>query len=87
MLAVIPYGSEEEAIAIANSSEYGLGGTVWTADPDRGEALARKVSSGTVGVNAYVNEPTAPFGGVKNSGLGRERFLGRGDADASPLPD
>lgn len=72
VLSVIPYSSEEEAIAIANASEYGLGGSVWTSDPDRGEAVARRVSSGTIGINAYVNEPTAPFGGVKASGLGRE---------------
>ncbi|MGW1026795.1 aldehyde dehydrogenase [Streptomyces sp. NPDC002577] len=72
VLSVIPYSSEEEAIATANSSDYGLGGTVWTADPDRGEALARKVHSGTIGINAYANDPTAPFGGIKCSGIGRE---------------
>ncbi|MCQ4079189.1 aldehyde dehydrogenase [Streptomyces sp. RB6PN25] len=72
VLSVIPYSSEEEAIAIANASEYGLGGTVWTADPDRGEAVARRVASGTIGINAYANDPTAPFGGVKSSGIGRE---------------
>ncbi len=72
VLAVIPYGSEGEAVAIANDSEYGLGGSVWTSDPARGEAVARRVSSGTVGINAYVNDPTAPFGGIKSSGLGRE---------------
>lgn len=72
VLSVIPYSTEEEAVAIANSTEYGLGGTVWTADPDRGEAMARRISSGTIGVNAYVNDPTAPFGGIKSSGIGRE---------------
>jgi acyl-CoA reductase-like NAD-dependent aldehyde dehydrogenase len=72
VLSVIPYSSDEEAIAIANASDYGLGGTVWTTDPDRGEAVARKVSSGTIGINAYVNDPTAPFGGIRASGLGRE---------------
>ncbi|TDO46873.1 aldehyde dehydrogenase family protein [Kribbella sp. VKM Ac-2527] len=75
VLSVIPYSSEEEAIAIANASDYGLGGTVWTTDPDRGESVARRVHTGTIGINAYVNDPTAPFGGVKASGLGRE--LGR----------
>jgi acyl-CoA reductase-like NAD-dependent aldehyde dehydrogenase len=69
---VIPYSSDEEAIVIANASDYGLGGTVWTADPDRGEAVARRVSSGTIGINAYVNDPTAPFGGIRASGIGRE---------------
>ncbi|MEV5848523.1 aldehyde dehydrogenase [Streptomyces sp. NPDC051985] len=72
VLSVIPYGSEEEAVALANASDYGLGGTVWTSDPDRGEALARRVGSGTIGINAYVNDPSAPFGGVKSSGMGRE---------------
>jgi aldehyde dehydrogenase (NAD+) len=72
VLSVIPYSSDHEAIAIANASDYGLGGTVWTADPERGEAVARKVSSGTIGINAYVNDPTAPFGGIKASGIGRE---------------
>ena len=72
VLSVIPYGTEPEAVRIANASSYGLGGTVWTTDPDRGEAVARKVSSGTIGINAYANDPTAPFGGIKASGIGRE---------------
>ena len=72
VLSVIPYGDESEAVAIANASDYGLGGTVWTSDPDRGEAVARRVASGTIGINAYSNDPTAPFGGIKSSGLGRE---------------
>jgi acyl-CoA reductase-like NAD-dependent aldehyde dehydrogenase len=72
VLSLIPYSSDTEAIAIANASDYGLGGTVWTADPERGESVARKVSSGTIGINAYVNDPTAPFGGIKASGIGRE---------------
>ncbi|SBW22754.1 betaine-aldehyde dehydrogenase [Candidatus Protofrankia californiensis] len=72
VLAVIPYSTEEDAVAIANDSDYGLGGSVWTADPERGTAFARKVQTGTIGINAYVNDPTAPFGGVKSSGIGRE---------------
>ena len=72
VLSVIPYGSEDEAVALANASDFGLGGTVWTSDPVRGEALARRVGSGTIGINGYVNDPTAPFGGVKCSGMGRE---------------
>jgi acyl-CoA reductase-like NAD-dependent aldehyde dehydrogenase len=72
VLSVIPYGSEAEAVQIANASSYGLGGTVWTSDPGRGEAVARRVSSGTIGINAYANDPTAPFGGIKSSGIGRE---------------
>lgn len=72
VLSVIPYSSQDEAIAIANRSDYGLGGSVWTSDPDRGESVARQVQSGTIGINAYTNDPTAPFGGIKASGLGRE---------------
>ncbi|GAF45000.1 aldehyde dehydrogenase [Rhodococcus wratislaviensis] len=72
VLSVIPYTDEAEAIAIANHSDYGLGGSIWTADPERGAQFARGVASGTVGINGYSNDPTAPFGGIKNSGLGRE---------------
>jgi acyl-CoA reductase-like NAD-dependent aldehyde dehydrogenase len=72
VLAVIPYRDEAEAIALANASDYGLGGSVWTSDPQRGEAVARQVRTGTIGINSYVNNPAAPFGGMKASGLGRE---------------
>jgi acyl-CoA reductase-like NAD-dependent aldehyde dehydrogenase len=72
VLAVIPYRDVDQAVSIANDSEYGLGGTVWTTDPERGLAVARRVKTGTVGINAYANDPTAPFGGVKASGQGRE---------------
>ncbi|SPM34814.1 Acyl-CoA reductase or other NAD-dependent aldehyde dehydrogenase [Mycobacterium rhizamassiliense] len=72
VLSVIPYGDESEAIAIANDSDYGLGGTVWSSDIEHAADVARKVRSGTIGVNHYVNEPVAPFGGIKDSGMGRE---------------
>ncbi|UZF57901.1 aldehyde dehydrogenase [Gordonia polyisoprenivorans] len=72
VLSVIPFRDEAEALAIANDSEYGLGGTVWSADVDHAADIAAKVKSGTVGVNHYTNEPVAPFGGIKNSGMGRE---------------
>ncbi|WP_273735364.1 aldehyde dehydrogenase [Mycolicibacterium septicum] len=72
VLTVIPYGSDDEAVAMANDSNYGLGGTVWSADQDRAVDIARKVRSGTVGVNHYTNDPVAPFGGIKESGMGRE---------------
>jgi aldehyde dehydrogenase (NAD+) len=72
VLAVIPYRDEIEAVAIANNTDFGLGGSVWTSDQERGEAFARKVRTGTIGVNHYVNEPLAPFGGIKSSGMGRE---------------
>ncbi|MCX4098459.1 aldehyde dehydrogenase [Nocardia sp. alder85J] len=72
VLTVTPYRDEDEAVAIANDSEYGLAGTVWTTDEERGIALADRIHSGTVGVNHYALDPAAPFGGVKASGLGRE---------------
>lgn len=72
VLAVIPYEDDDDAIAIANNTDYGLGGSVWTSDPERGAAFARRIRSGTVGVNGYVNDPISPFGGIKSSGLGRE---------------
>jgi len=72
VLAVIPYADEAEAIRIANDSDYGLGGSVWSADPERAAAVARKVRTGSIGINSYVNDPVSPFGGVKASGLGRE---------------
>ncbi|OKJ95586.1 aldehyde dehydrogenase [Amycolatopsis sp. CB00013] len=72
VLAIIPFTDDDDAIRIANDSDYGLGGTVWTTDTDRGHALARKVATGTIGVNGFTMDPGAPFGGVKASGLGRE---------------
>ena len=72
LLALMPYDTVDDAISIANSTDYGLAGTIWTSRPKLGEDIARKVDSGTVGVNYYMLDPVAPFGGVKASGLGRE---------------
>ncbi|MGW5135584.1 aldehyde dehydrogenase [Streptomyces sp. NPDC004135] len=72
VLSVIPYTDEDDAVRIANDSEYGLGGTVWTDDEERALRVARRMHTGTVGVNHYTVDPAAPFGGVKASGLGRE---------------
>jgi acyl-CoA reductase-like NAD-dependent aldehyde dehydrogenase len=73
VLTVISYRNEDEAIRIANDSEYGLAGSVFTADVDRGYGVAARVRSGTFGVNeGYIMDPAAPFGGIKNSGYGRE---------------
>jgi aldehyde dehydrogenase (NAD+) len=72
VLSIIPYSDDQEAVRIANDSDYGLGGTVWTSDPDRGLAVAKLIQTGTIGVNTYLPDPAAPFGGVKASGLGRE---------------
>jgi acyl-CoA reductase-like NAD-dependent aldehyde dehydrogenase len=72
VLVVLPYDTVDDAIAMANDSDYGLGGTVWTQDEDRGLAIARAIETGTVGINSYKIDLGSPFGGVKSSGLGRE---------------
>lgn len=73
VLAMIPYDGDDEAVAIANDSEYGLTGTVWTADVGRGEAIADRVRCGTVAFNtSAAMDLLAPFGGFKRSGIGRE---------------
>jgi acyl-CoA reductase-like NAD-dependent aldehyde dehydrogenase len=72
-LPVIAFHHEEDAVARANASRYGLNGSVWSADPERAEVLARRLNVGTVGINvASVPEPHLPFGGVGWSGVGRE---------------
>ncbi len=72
VLSIIPYTDENDAIRIANESDFGLGGSVWTDDAARGRAVARRVRTGTIGINRYMPDPGAPFGGVKASGIGRE---------------
>ena len=72
VLAVIPYRDVDEAVSIANASNYGLGGIVWSTDHDRGVAVAKRVQTGSIGINNYLPDPSAPFGGVKSSGMGRE---------------
>ena len=72
VLAVIPYDGVDEAVRIANDSEYGLAGSVWTADEAAGREVARRVRTGTYGVNKYSMDFNAPFGGFKASGVGRE---------------
>ena len=72
VLTVIPYSDLDEAVNLANDSEFGLAGTVWTQDPEKALDVARRVETGTCGVNTYVPDPVAPFGGIKASGLGRE---------------
>lgn len=72
VLTVIAYEDDAEAIALANDSEYGLAGTVWSTDDERATEVARGVRTGTIGVNDYQLDIAAPFGGVKASGLGKE---------------
>ncbi|MBV0926332.1 NAD-dependent succinate-semialdehyde dehydrogenase [Halomicroarcula limicola] len=71
--AVFPVRSDDEAVEAANDTQFGLGGCVWTADADRGEALAKRITAGNVFVNQVVkSDPRLPFGGVKESGYGSE---------------
>src|SRR4051794_21110384 len=72
VLSVIPYDTEEQAVAIANDSDYGLAGSVWTADIDHGYEIAKQVRTGTYGINWYAFDMGSPFGGFKCSGIGRE---------------
>ncbi|WP_307835296.1 aldehyde dehydrogenase [Streptomyces adelaidensis] len=72
VMAVIPYGTEEDAVAVANDSVYGLSGSVWSADPDRALAVARRIRTGMVSVNGAPQAFGTPFGGFKQSGVGRE---------------
>src|SRR5262249_39504605 len=72
VVAVIPYDGEEDAVRIANDSDYGLSGSVWTTNVAHGVDIARRVRTGTYTVNGFSMEFSAPFGGFKCSGLGRE---------------
>jgi acyl-CoA reductase-like NAD-dependent aldehyde dehydrogenase len=72
VLSVIPYENEEEAVAIANSTIYGLAGAVWSNDPTRANRVARRLRTGAVDINGSFFNPLAPFGGYKQSGVGRE---------------
>ena len=73
VLVVIPHDGDDDALRLANDSPYGLSGSVWSGDRDRAMAVARRMRTGTVGVNGGVwYSPDVPFGGYKQSGLGRE---------------
>jgi aldehyde dehydrogenase (NAD+) len=75
VLSVIPYQSEDEAVQIANGTPYGLAAAVWSADADRAMSVGRRLRAGQVEINGGAFNPAAPFGGVGQSGYGRE--LGR----------
>jgi len=72
VLTVVPYDGEEQALAIANGTPYGLSGAVWAADREHAIAFARRMRTGQVGINGGAFNPTAPFGGFGHSGYGRE---------------
>jgi acyl-CoA reductase-like NAD-dependent aldehyde dehydrogenase len=73
VLAVIPFETEDEVVAAANSTIFGLAATIWTNDIKRAHTMARRIKSGNVSINyPTVNPPEAPFGGYKQSGVGRE---------------
>ncbi|RAV09798.1 aldehyde dehydrogenase [Mycolicibacterium sp. GF69] len=72
VLTVLKYSDERDAIRIANDSDYGLAGSVWTADTAHGLQVAAEIRTGTYGINMYTLDTTMPFGGFKQSGVGRE---------------
>ena len=79
--AVIPFDGEDEAVRIANDSEYGLSGSLWTGSADRRVRVARSIRTGTLSVNTNRSvRYEAPFGGYKRSGLGRELGMQAMDA-------
>ncbi|QBI55365.1 aldehyde dehydrogenase family protein [Streptomonospora litoralis] len=72
VLVLMSYDTEDEAVRIANDTDYGLSGAVWSADSDRALAVARRLRTGQVKINGAGVEPRLPFGGYKQSGVGRE---------------
>lgn len=75
VVSVITYSDEADAVRKANNSPYGLAGAVYTADRERGYRLARRIRTGTVTINGMIVDPKQPFGGFKQSGIGREGGL------------
>ena len=76
VLSIIAFDTEEEAIKIANNTEYGLAAAVWTQDLSRAHLVAKRLRAGTVHVNSYDEDDiTVPFGGFKQSGNGRDKSL------------
>ncbi len=73
VLSIIPYDTEEEAIEIANDTDYGLSGAVWGGTKEHAIEVAQRLRTGQVDVNGADFNPLAPFGGYKQSGIGRER--------------
>ena len=72
-MVVIPHDGDDDAVAIANDSAYGLSGSVFSGDRDRAVSVANRIRTGTIGVNGGIwFSPDVPFGGYKHSGIGRE---------------
>jgi succinate-semialdehyde dehydrogenase/glutarate-semialdehyde dehydrogenase len=70
---IVAVKDEDEAVRIANDTEFGLGASIWSRDHARAERLAARIEAGTVAINDFVkSDPRLPFGGVKKSGVGRE---------------
>jgi acyl-CoA reductase-like NAD-dependent aldehyde dehydrogenase len=72
VVSIISYDSLDDAVRIANGTPFGLHGAIYTADPEEGFAVARRIRSGSVTINGLIVDPKMPFGGFKESGLGRE---------------
>ena len=72
VVSVMTFAEEEDAIRIANDTEYGLSGSVFSADTERADGIARRIRSGNISINGLQIDPSAPFGGYKQSGIGRE---------------
>jgi aldehyde dehydrogenase (NAD+) len=72
VLSILSHEGDDDAVRIANHSKYGLHGAVWSADEDHALAVARRIKTGTVDINGGAYNPMAPFGGYKQSGVGRE---------------
>ncbi len=72
VVCVIPYDDEDDALRIANDSPFGLAGSVWSEDRAHASELARRMRTGMVGLNGFAPDLWSPFGGYKQSGIGRE---------------